>query len=103
MNKSTFYMRFYSQPREKVEEYAREFKELFPLVINYRIATLAVSMNMVVPKDSFEVTLEFNTAHERDRVRQSEESRRWYTSRAYPGAGAKFHDRKHGDPAFKVG
>lgn len=102
MSKHTFYMRFYAQPREKVEAYVKEYRGLFPEVINHRIETLRVSANPIAPMNSFEVTLEFNSAEDRDRARASEHGRRWYVRRAYPGAGAKFLDRKPGDPAFKV-
>jgi len=103
MDKVTFYMRFYGQSREQVVKYAREFQEMFPLVVNYRVELLTVSVNADVPKNSFEVTLEFNTAYERDRVRQSEQGRRWYVERAYLKPGAKFVERNPGDVAFKVG
>lgn len=100
---TSFFMRFYDQPKYKVEQRVEELRAMFPEIVRAGIEPLLTSLRSKCPVASWRVSLFFATKYQMIEVWQSRRCQHWYANHAHETAGAELHYRKPGSgPRYSI-
>lgn len=101
----SMFFRFYGRTVDEISEFYDSLIVDFSLdgdIVGCIVEPISLSVNVIVPKDSRELTVYFSSKEALERFRSREDAKKFYLDRATKVKGAEFVDRKKGDTAYKI-
>ena len=97
-----FFMRFYDQSTENVEECVAKIKEINPDILSHRITNATLRATPWNPSPSHEVRLVFADEETAGKMSSNKQAIEIYHSYAAPNHNTTFVNRNPGDAAYRA-
>lgn len=96
-----FFQRYYAIKPDVLTNLLTQYRQMFPQIVELWVKPLENSVNMVIPPNSHEVVLYFQSEADRDAVKNDQAGKDWYAKNASTIPNAQMVLRKPKDPAFR--